>query len=47
MKEWLEQNPNGSKDAFEKHFKALSQDEKKVRYTFVQAIHFLLSILLP
>ena len=30
MKEWLEQNPNGSKDAFEKYFKALTQDVKKV-----------------
>lgn len=44
MKEWLERNPNGSKDAFEKHFKALSQDEKKVCYTVVQTIHFVLII---
>ena len=26
----MEQNPNGSKDAFDKYFKALSQDDKKV-----------------
>jgi hypothetical protein len=31
MKDWLEQNPNGSKDGFESYFKALSPDEKKVR----------------
>lgn len=30
MKDWLQENPNGSKDAFEKYFKALSADVKKV-----------------
>jgi len=30
MKDWLEQNSNGSKDAFEKYFKALAPDVKKV-----------------
>jgi hypothetical protein len=30
MKEWLLDNPNGSKDAFEKHFKAIPADVKKV-----------------
>lgn len=31
MKDWLLENPNGSKDAFEKHFKALPAGIKKVR----------------
>jgi hypothetical protein len=30
MKDWLRENPNGSKVAFEKYFKALSADVKKV-----------------
>jgi hypothetical protein len=30
MKEWLEQNPNGSKVAFETYFKALTHGDKKV-----------------
>jgi hypothetical protein len=30
MKDWLEQNPGGSKDVFEKYFKALTEDAKKV-----------------
>ena len=30
MKEWLEENPNGSKDAFEQYFKALSASVRKV-----------------
>ena len=29
MKEWLDENPNGSKDAFETYFKALTPDIKK------------------
>jgi hypothetical protein len=32
MKDWLQVNPNGSKEAFEKYFKALSADAKKVCY---------------
>lgn len=31
MKNWLHENPNGSKDAFEKYFRALPADVKKVR----------------
>jgi hypothetical protein len=31
MKEWLEENPNGSKDAFERYFKTLPADVSKVR----------------
>ena len=30
MKDWLEENPNGLKDAFEQHFKALPADARKV-----------------
>jgi hypothetical protein len=30
MKDWLEQNPNGSKNAFEEYFKALTPDVIKV-----------------
>jgi hypothetical protein len=30
MKDWLDENPNGSKDAFEKYYKALDTDIKKV-----------------
>jgi hypothetical protein len=30
MKDWLEENPNGLKDAFEEYFKALPVDVKKV-----------------
>jgi hypothetical protein len=30
MKEWLIENPNGSKDAFEKYFKAIPANIKKV-----------------
>ena len=30
MTDWLHENPNSSKDAFEKHFKALPADLKKV-----------------
>jgi hypothetical protein len=30
MKDWLEQNLNGLKDAFERHFSALTPDVKKV-----------------
>jgi hypothetical protein len=30
MKEWLDENPNGSKDAFETYFKALTPEVKKV-----------------
>jgi hypothetical protein len=30
MMDWLCENPNGSKDTFEKHFKALPADVKKV-----------------
>ncbi len=30
MKEWLQENPNGSKGAFEKYFKGLSADVRKV-----------------
>ena len=31
MIDWLRENPNGSKDVFEKHLKALPADVKKVR----------------
>jgi hypothetical protein len=30
MKDWLEENPNGLKDAFERYFKALPVDARKV-----------------
>jgi hypothetical protein len=30
MKDWLEENPNGLKDAFEQYFKALPPDVRKV-----------------
>jgi hypothetical protein len=30
MTDWLRENPNGSKDVFEKHFKTLTTDVKKV-----------------
>jgi hypothetical protein len=30
MKDWLEENPNGLKDAFEKYYKALPADAKRV-----------------
>jgi hypothetical protein len=30
MKDWLEENPNGLKDAFEQYFKALPADVRKV-----------------
>ena len=29
MKDWLEENPNGTKDAFELFFKALPADARK------------------
>jgi hypothetical protein len=30
MKDWLEENPSGSKEAFEQYFKALPADARKV-----------------
>jgi hypothetical protein len=33
MKDWLEENPNGLKDAFEKYFKALPENVRKVSNT--------------
>jgi len=30
MKDWLDENPSGSKDAFEKYFKALPMDIRSV-----------------
>jgi hypothetical protein len=30
MKDWLEENPNGSKDSFDQYFKALPADVRKV-----------------
>jgi hypothetical protein len=30
MKDWLEENPDGLKDAFEQYFKALPPDVRKV-----------------
>ena len=32
MKDWLEKNPNGLKDTFEKYFKELPADVKNVGY---------------
>jgi hypothetical protein len=46
MKEWLVGNPKGSKDAFDKYFKALSQDDKKVcGFLFSLLLHTNLIIL--
>ncbi|KAF8463819.1 hypothetical protein DFH94DRAFT_699348 [Russula ochroleuca] len=39
MKEWLEQNPNSSKDTFESYFKALTQDVKKKYRDLAAAAH--------
>lgn len=33
MKDWLENNPNGMKDAFEQYFKALPADGRKASNT--------------
>jgi hypothetical protein len=30
MKDWLEENPDGTKDSFERYFKALPADVRKV-----------------
>lgn len=30
MKEWLEEHPDGLKDAFELHYKSLTHEAKKV-----------------
>jgi hypothetical protein len=38
MKDWLEQNPDGSKDAFDRHFKVLSQEDRKVCDTALQTL---------
>jgi hypothetical protein len=38
MKDWLEENPNGLKDAFEKYFKALPKNVKKVSNAMVVSL---------
>jgi hypothetical protein len=46
MKDWLQENPGGSKDAFEHYFKALPADVKKVRdrhFLSVLSPHVLIS----
>jgi hypothetical protein len=45
MKDWLEDNPNGLKDAFEKYFKELPVDVRKVRKCSYSHILFTLTLL--
>jgi hypothetical protein len=34
-REWLKDNPGGSKDAFNEYFSTLSPEQKKVPFTFL------------
>jgi hypothetical protein len=42
MKDWLEENPNGSKDAFELYFKDLTVDVRKVRNRYILSFPLIL-----
>ncbi len=42
MKDWLEENPNGSKDAFELYFKALPPDLRKVSDQYISSFPLIL-----
>lgn len=45
MQDWLEENPNGLKDTFEKYFKALSENVRKVSSCSNSPFPFALTLL--